>query len=99
MAAELLGIIPGRLCFDRGMRETPGVSLCDRDRPEVKDPRRDPKAVVSSHGKPHAVPSPEFDDEEYGDGKSFAVQAGRHIQELQRLSAFQQVTTKVSSCL
>ena len=38
---------------------------------------------------------PEFDDEEYGDGESFAVQAGRHIQELQRLSAFQQVTTKV----
>ena len=28
---------------------------------------------------------PEFDDEEYGDGESFAVQAGRHIQELQRL--------------
>ena len=38
---------------------------------------------------------PEFDDEDYGDGETFAVQAGRHIQELQRLSAFQQVTTKV----
>ena len=38
---------------------------------------------------------PEFDDEEYGDGEAFATQAGRHIQELQRLSAFQQVTTKV----
>ena len=38
---------------------------------------------------------PEFDDEDYGDGEAFAVQAGRHIQELQRLSAFQQVTTKV----
>ena len=38
---------------------------------------------------------PEFDDEEYGDGEAFAAQAGRHIQELQRLSAFQQVTTKV----
>ena len=38
---------------------------------------------------------PEFDDEEYGDGEAYAVQAGRHLQELQRLSAFQQVTTKV----
>ena len=57
MVAELLGVIPGRLCFDRGIRETPGVSLCDRDRPEVKDPERDPKAVVSSHGEPHAVQS------------------------------------------
>ena len=38
---------------------------------------------------------PEFDDEDYGDGEAFATQAGRHIQELQRLSAFQQVTTKV----
>ena len=58
VVAELLGIIPGRLCFDRGIRETPGVSLCDRDRPEVKECGRDPKAVVSSHGEPHAVPSP-----------------------------------------
>ena len=33
---------------------------------------------------------PEFDDEEYGECEAFAVQAGRHIQELQRLSAFQQ---------
>ena len=38
---------------------------------------------------------PEFDDEEYGDGEAYAVNAGRHLQELQRLSAFQQVTTKV----
>ena len=38
VVAELLGVIPGRLCSDRGIRETPGVSLCDRDRPEVKDP-------------------------------------------------------------
>ena len=38
---------------------------------------------------------PEFDDEEYGDGEAYAVQAGRHLQELQRLSAFQQVTTKI----
>ena len=38
---------------------------------------------------------PEFDDEDYGDGEAFATQAGRHIQELQRLSAFQQVTTRV----
>ena len=37
---------------------------------------------------------PQF-DEEYGDGEAFAAQAGRHIQELPRLSAFQQVTTKV----
>ena len=58
VVAELLGVIPGRLCFDRGIRETPGVSLCGRDKPEVKDPGRDPKAVVSSHGEPHAVPSP-----------------------------------------
>ena len=93
MVADLLGVIPGRLCSDKEMWETLGASLCDRDRPEVKDPGRDPKAVVSSHGEPHAVP--EFDDEEYGDGKAFATQAGRHIQELQRLSAFQQVTTKV----
>ena len=54
MVAELLGVIPGRLCFDRGIRETPGASLCGRDKPEVKDPGRDPKA----HGEPHAVPSP-----------------------------------------
>ena len=58
VVAELLGVIPGRLCSDRGIRETPGVSLCDRDRPEVKDPGRDPKAVVSSHGEPRAVPAP-----------------------------------------
>ena len=38
---------------------------------------------------------PEFADEDHGDGEAFAAQAGRHIQELQRLSAFQQVTTKV----
>ena len=38
---------------------------------------------------------PELDDEKYGDGEAFATQAGRHIQELQRLSAFQRVTTKV----
>ena len=38
---------------------------------------------------------PEFDDEEYGDGEAFAAQAGRHIQELQRLSPFEQMTTKV----
>ena len=36
--------------------------------------------------------SPQFDDEE---SEVFAVNAGRHLQELQRLSAFQQVTTKV----
>ena len=40
VVAELLGVIPGRLCFDKGIRETPGVSLCDRDKPEVKDPGR-----------------------------------------------------------
>ena len=57
VVAELLGIIPGRLYFDRGIRETPGVSLCDRDRPEVKDSGRDLKVVVSSHGEPDAVPS------------------------------------------
>ena len=38
---------------------------------------------------------PKFDDEEYGHGEAYAVQAGRHPQELQRVSAFQQVTTKV----
>ena len=58
VVAELLGTIPGRLCFDRGIREFPRVSLCDRDRPEVKDPGRDPRAVVGSHGELHAVPSP-----------------------------------------
>ena len=33
---------------------------------------------------------PEFDDEEYGDGEAYAVQAGRHLQEFatsQRLPA------------
>ena len=40
--------------------------------------------------------SPQFDDEEYfEESEVFAVKAGRHLQELQRLSAFQQVTTKV----
>ena len=40
--------------------------------------------------------SPQFDDEEYmEESEVFAVNAGRHLQELQRLSAFQQVTTKV----
>ena len=40
--------------------------------------------------------SPQFDDEEYFDeSEVFAVKAGRHLQELRRLSAFQQVTTKV----
>ena len=38
---------------------------------------------------------PEFDEGKYGDGESYAVNAGRRLQELQRLSAFQQVTTKV----
>ena len=37
VVAELLGVIPARLCFDRGIRENPGVSLCDRDKPEVND--------------------------------------------------------------
>ena len=58
MVAELLEVIPGRLCSDRGIQEMPGASLCDRDRPEVKDPGKDPKAVVSSHGEPRAVPAP-----------------------------------------
>ena len=40
--------------------------------------------------------SPQFDDEEYfEESEVFAVNAGRHLQELQRLSAFQQVTTTV----
>ena len=40
--------------------------------------------------------SPQFDDEEYmEESEVFAVNAGRHLQELQRLSAFQQVTRKV----
>ena len=40
--------------------------------------------------------SPQFDDEEYfEESKVFAVNAGRHLQELQWLSALQQVTTKV----
>ena len=39
--------------------------------------------------------SPQFDDEEYfEDSEVFAVNAGRHLQEPQRLSAFQQVTTE-----
>ena len=47
VVAELLRVIPGS-----------GSSLCDRDRPEVKELRRDPKAVVSSHGEPITVPAP-----------------------------------------
>ena len=40
--------------------------------------------------------SPQFDDEEHmEESEVFAVNAGRHLQELQRLSALQQVTTKV----
>ena len=40
--------------------------------------------------------SPQFDDEEYfEESEVFAVNAGRHLQELQRLSDFQKVTTKV----
>ena len=40
--------------------------------------------------------SPQFDDEEYfKESEVFAVKAGRHLQELQRLSSFQQATTKV----
>ena len=40
--------------------------------------------------------SPQFDDEAYmEESEVFAVNAARHLQELQRLSAFQQVTTKV----
>ena len=36
--------------------------------------------------------SPQFDDEEYfEENEVFAVNAGRHLQELDRLSAFQQV--------
>ena len=38
---------------------------------------------------------PEYDDEEYVNGEAFAANVGRHLQELQRLSAFQQVATKV----
>ena len=37
---------------------------------------------------------PEYDDEEYVNGEAFAANVGRHLQELQRLSAFQQVATK-----
>ena len=44
---------------------------------------------------PSLFQRPEFDDEDYGDGEAYAVTAGRHLQELQRLSGFQQVTTKV----
>ena len=37
--------------------------------------------------------NPQFDDEEYfEESEVFAVNAGRHLQELQSLSAFQQVT-------
>ena len=39
--------------------------------------------------------SRQFVDEEYDEREIVAVNAVRHLQELQRLRAFQQVTTKV----
>ena len=49
--AEFLGIIPGRLYSDRrsrNFRELPSIT-------EVKDPRRDPRAVMRNHDESDAI--------------------------------------------